>query len=127
MSVMDHPSAYGGGRLDRLLDRPQPPDHLSDASKKWWGDVVRNHDVEPHMFRVLQAAAESWDRNQQAREALNTHGLSYTDDKGMIRSRPEVQIERDSRTAFLRALREMRLDIDPPSPQPNLVGWTPGR
>ena len=32
----------------------------------------------------------------------------------MIRARPEVQIERDSRIAYLRAIRELDLDVEPP-------------
>jgi hypothetical protein len=53
-----------------------------------------------------------------ARQAIERHGMSYTDDKGMIRSRPEVAIERDSRTGFMRAVRELDLgsDVEPPRP-----------
>jgi hypothetical protein len=40
--------------------------------------------------------------------------LSYTDDRGMRRALPEVQIERDSRTAFLRAVAALRFGIEPP-------------
>ena len=43
----------------------------------------------------------------QAQQALNKHGLTYTDDRGMIHARPEIAIERDSRTAFLRAIRQL--------------------
>ncbi len=72
--------------------------------------------MEEHQLHILQAAAEAWDRKEQARLALIEHGLTYQDAKGMIRSRPEVQIERDSRIAFMRALRELRLDVEPPKP-----------
>jgi hypothetical protein len=63
----------------------------------------------------IQAAAESWDRNQQAREALTKHGLTYEDSKGMIRARPEVAIEHDARTSYLCALRELDLQVEPPT------------
>lgn len=51
---------------------------------------------------------------EAARAALATHGLTFTDAKGMIRARPECAIERDSRVAYLRAMRELNLDVDPP-------------
>jgi len=31
----------------------------------------------------------------------------------MVRARPEAAIARDARTSFLRALRELKLDVDP--------------
>lgn len=49
-----------------------------------------------------------------AREALAKHGLTYTDEKSMIRARPEVAIERDARISYLRSLRELNLETDPP-------------
>ena len=64
--------------------------------------------------RLLTACAESWDRLQQAREALAANGLTYLDRYGAPRSRPEVAIERDSRIAFARLLRQLDLDAGPP-------------
>jgi len=64
---------------------------------------------------LLQAAGEAWDRYQQARTALAEHGLTFTDDKGMVRARPEAAIERDSRIAFARLIRELDLDTDGPA------------
>jgi hypothetical protein len=46
-----------------------------------------------------------------SRRELAKHGLSYTDDKGMIRARPECSIERTSQIAFLRAVRELNLQV----------------
>ena len=34
----------------------------------------------------------------------------------MVRARPEIAIERDSRIGFLRGLRELDLQVEPPSP-----------
>ena len=64
--------------------------------------------------RGLGVACESWDRTQQAREILDVEGLTYDDRFGCPRSRPEVASERDSRIAFSRILRELKLDIEPP-------------
>jgi len=97
-------------------DLPQPPSHLSADMKRFFSGIIADHeDLEPDRLHVLRACCEAWDRSQQAREALAKHGTTYTDSKGMIRSRPEISIERDSRVAFLRALRELKLEVAPPT------------
>ena len=77
-------------------DRVPPPDHLQPSTRAWWIAIVEQYQFHPHDLPTLQAAAESWDRYQQARLALAEHGLTFTDDKGATKQRPEVCIERDS-------------------------------
>jgi phage terminase small subunit len=95
-------------------DPPRPPADLSRETRAWWTDIVCNHELAPHQYRTLQAAAESWDRYQQARRLLAKQGLTYVDAKDMIRARPECAIERDSRVAFIRAMRELGLEKSEP-------------
>jgi phage terminase small subunit len=90
------------------------PGHLREGTRRWWRSVVTDWQLEEHHVKLLTLAAESWDRCQQAREALALHGLTFADRFGCPRSRPEVGIERDSRLAFARLLRELDLDIEPP-------------
>ena len=90
------------------------PKHLRAATRRWWLAVLEDYQLEEHHKRLLTLAAESWDRCQQAREALVTHGLTFDDRFGAPHARPEVAIERDSRLAFARLLRELSLDIEPP-------------
>src|SRR5215831_3728037 len=90
-------------------DVPPPPTHLRPATKAWWRGIVSDHKLEPHQLNVLQAAAESWDMKETAREALAKHGLTFTDDRGMVRARPEAAIMRDNRAGFLRGMRELGL------------------
>ncbi len=94
---------------------PKPPRHLKAPTKRWWTSVVDGYGLEPHHVRLLTLAGEAWDRCQQSREALQQHGLTYMDRFEQPRSRPEVAIERDSRIAFARLVRELALDaVDPP-------------
>ena len=94
------------------------PQHLHETTRKWWLSVVAEYELEPHHVRLLTLAAESWDRCQQARAAIEERGLTYDDRFGAPRSRPEVAIERDSRLAFIRTLRELALDIAEPDEAP---------
>lgn len=102
-----------------MTNYPKPPDHLSADVQEWWNEVVRDFALEPHHLRLLRAACEAWDRMQQASRALAEHGgLTFTDDRGVIRSHPCVAHERDARIAFARLVRELDLDTGAPSEAP---------
>ena len=106
--------------------KPQPiraPRHLKSATRKWVRQVADAYVLEQHHIRLLILAAEAWDRGVQAREALAKSGLTFTDRYGSPRTRPEVAIERDSRLAFARLVRELALDIEsPPESRPPRTG-----
>ena len=91
------------------------PEHLKPATKEWFLSVVRDFAFEEHHIRLLTLAGEAWDRGQQAREAIAEHGLTFVDRFDAPHARPEVAIERDSRIAFARLLRELCLDVEPPA------------
>jgi phage terminase small subunit len=67
-------------------------------------------ELDEHHLRLLTLACEAWDRAVQSRELIARHGLTYQDRFGCPKARPEVAIERDSRIAFARLLREIGLD-----------------
>jgi phage terminase small subunit len=89
----------------------KPPKHLK-ASKSWWRSIVDVYELEQHQLQILLVAAEALDRREEAREALRKHGMVYTDDRGMIRQRPEIAIEREMSNSFLRALRALKLESE---------------
>lgn len=110
--------------VPQLAVKPKPanlpevvaPDHLSTEASTWWQSVVADYDLEPHHLRLLQSAAEAWDRMQQARQALADHGeLTFTDQNGGIKAHPCVAMERDARIAFARLVRELDLDAGAPA------------
>jgi len=94
------------------------PDHLSDDARAWWQQVVGDFALEPHHVHLLTLACEAWDRGQQARAILDAEGLTYLDRFDAPKARPEVAVERDSRVAFARLLRELDLDLDGPTEPP---------
>ena len=96
------------------MTAPLPLTHLRPATRKWVADVREAWELDGHHDRLLLSAAETWDRQQQAREAILEHGLTYIDAMNVPHSRPEIAIERDSRLAFARLLRELDLDLDGP-------------
>ncbi len=104
-------------RLGAVRERrpPAAPEHLAADTRKWWEHVVSEWSLDQHHCRLLTLAAEAWDRAAEAREALAEHGITFTDRFGSPRARPEIAIERDSRTAFARLLRDLDLHDDAPA------------
>ncbi|SHG79391.1 P27 family phage terminase small subunit [Bradyrhizobium erythrophlei] len=92
-----------------------PPKHLRADTAAWFTLIVKEYELDSHHVRLLIKACESWDRSEQAREAIAKHGMTYEDRFGAPRARPEGAIERDSRLAFARLVRELGLDLAPPS------------
>jgi P27 family predicted phage terminase small subunit len=88
---------------------------LRPKTRRWWEDVVSTWTLEAHHERLLTAAAEAWDRYQQARELIRKDGLTVATKAGGPRLHPAVRVEQDSRLAFARMLRELDLDLEPPA------------
>lgn len=93
---------------------PAAPKHLTAKSRRWFEQIVAEFDLEASHLLLLQGAAESWDRAQQARQLIADEGLTFKDRHGNIRPHPATQIERDAKTLFARLLRELALDVGEP-------------
>ena len=95
--------------------RPKAPAHLRPPTAKWWRGVLEEYQLEPHHVRLLTLAGEAFDRCTQAREAVDADGITVKTGDGGLKAHPAVAIERDSRLAFARLLRELDLDVEPPA------------
>lgn len=91
------------------------PRHLQPATARWFRHVLAVYDLEQHHVRLLTLAAQAWDRAEQARIAIAEFGPTFTDRFGQPRSRPELAVERDATITFARLIRELDLDVDPPT------------
>ena len=89
----------------------KPPPHLSRETAAWWIEVLAEYDFEGHHIKLLQKACEAWDRSETARKAILKFGLTFDDRFGSPHARPEIAIERDSRLAFARLVREIGMDV----------------
>jgi phage terminase small subunit len=105
--------------MKRPADKSRPPSHLRPETRRWFEHVTDGFALEQHHTRLLTLAGEAWDRCVQAREALDKLGLTVEDRFGFPMPRPEIAVERDSRLAFCRIIRELDLDTEAtPSPRP---------
>jgi P27 family predicted phage terminase small subunit len=92
---------------------PPPPAHLSAAAQAWWVEITSEFILRPHHLKILELAADAWDRTVAARELLRRDGLISSTAAGDPKGHPAAVIERDSRAAFMLALRELDLDSEP--------------
>jgi P27 family predicted phage terminase small subunit len=93
---------------------PAPPKHLSSEARSLWVAVVAGYELEPRHEKTLLVALESLDRLRQAPRAIEADGPYPADRFGQPKAHPALAIERDSRIAYLRAMREMGLDLSEP-------------
>lgn len=96
---------------------PTAPRHLSEPSRVFWRSVVADFDLEPHHLAILAAACEARDRMDQARAAIDTDG-AYIEGRFGMKAHPALAVEIASRTAMLRAIRELGLDLEAPASRP---------
>ena len=99
-------------------DSAAAPAHLSEEMAAWWGEVVRDFDLDGHHLRLLQHACEAWDIAQAARVVLDEEGCTYLDRFGQPKPRPEAGVWRDNASLFARLIRELQLDNAPPDSRP---------
>ena len=90
------------------------PTHLMPKTRQWFTDVVKAYELEEHHCRLLTVAGEEWDAMTKARGITDRLGLTFNDRFGQPKARPEVAIARDARIGFMRALRELALDVSAP-------------
>jgi P27 family predicted phage terminase small subunit len=90
------------------------PKHLRKETQKWFDSVIADFELDTSGVKLLTKCCEAFDRSEQAREILLKEGLTFLDSKGSPRSHPANAIERDSRIAFVRLLRD--LDISDSTP-----------
>lgn len=86
------------------------PMHLRPKTRKWINRIQREYELEHRHVLLLIAAGEALDRCAEAREKLEAEGLTVKDRFNQLRAHPMIAVERDSRIAFARLLREVGLD-----------------
>lgn len=101
---------------------PAAPAHLSKEAKGIWSATLRDYDLEARHLAILTVALEAYDRMREAQEAVRRDG-AYIEGRFGMKAHPGLSIERDSRTAFLRAQRELGLDLEAPAASRPPTRW----
>ena len=93
---------------------PPAPKHLSAEGKRLWRDLVQEYGVTDSAgLAILAAGLEAHDRMREAQATLARDGATVKDRFGQVQVHVAVRIERDSRSAWLAALKSMNFDLEP--------------
>jgi P27 family predicted phage terminase small subunit len=90
---------------------PTPPGHLSAASKRLWKAILEDWPISDRAhLALLQTALESRDRAERCRRQIDKAGETVQDRFGQTKPHPLLTAERDSRSAFITAVKALGLD-----------------
>ena len=93
------------------------PTHLRAATQRWYVAVLKDYDLESTASGSCRQPAEHRIGFRKPR-GVGKAG-AYVEGRYGVRAHPAVAVERDSRLAFARLLRELDLDGEPaPDPRP---------
>lgn len=105
----------------------KPPKNLSPEAKCLWRALIKEYTLDDVAgLAILTAGLESYDRAQTAKALLDAEGPTVKDRWGQRKAHPAASIERDSRAAFLSALKQLNLDIEPLRGAPGRPGGGKG-
>ena len=96
----------------------RPPKHLAKPTRTWFASVLQAYDLDETGIEILTLAAELRDRAEDARSLVASQGAIVTDRFGQARENPAAKLERDSKIAFARLMRELGLSVEDDSHRP---------
>ena len=92
----------------------EPPQHLSPESEVFYSHIAGNYELDLHHLKLLEASCDAWDRMIAARQIIDVAGsVVFLDRFSQPRPHPAVRIEQESRSQFMRLLRELDLEGEP--------------
>lgn len=94
------------------------PNYFSQKARKLWASINAEYDLEDEAAELLRVALENLDLADKARELLRTEGLVVNNKK-----HPASDSVKLHDGMFMRALRQLGLDVVQPGP----IGRPPGR
>ena len=88
---------------------PATPRSLRTKGKALWKSVTAQFELEGYQLESLRLACEALDRIEDARLAIQKHGLVIEGRLG-VKANPACDVEKNNKTIFARLLREIGLD-----------------
>jgi P27 family predicted phage terminase small subunit len=92
-----------------IMDKP--PAHLSHAAQKLWRRLVQEFEFDDGALIILTTCFEAYDSMKAAQKAIKRDGMVQQDRFGQLRSHPLCSVLRDSRAAFVSALKTLGVHL----------------
>lgn len=92
---------------------PKPREKLGKAGRRFWRRIHKQFvfEEEQDLERLLQAS-KCLDSIAEGEKTVENQGHFVQDRFGQLREHPGLKVVRDFRTLFLRACRELNLDLE---------------
>lgn len=117
-------SASRSAPIAPRTDDGHTPEGLKPATAAWFAEVREEYALDdPAGLYLLETAARSWDRAQEARKAIEKDGLRVKDRFKQWKAHPLCTVERDALATFRASLKDLNLDLEPLRDRP---GRPPG-
>ncbi len=92
----------------------RPPKGLSPEARALWRRLTTDYAIaDAGGLAILAAGLEAFDRMRSVQAEIALAGATFRDRFGQLRAHPGVAIERDARSAWLGALKQLNLDLEP--------------
>jgi P27 family predicted phage terminase small subunit len=101
-----------------------PPRGYSPEARGLWRDVVGGWVLDPAALKILDVACRALIQDREAEKLVARDGLTILDRFGQPKLHPAATVSRDAKATFLKALRQLGLDLEPLHGRP---GRPPGR
>ena len=92
----------------------QAPKNLSQESHKFWNEILKIYELQPHHEKILEAACRCWDRVLEARLTVEKEDAYFKDRFGQVKSHPALEVETKNKNLFMRLVRELGFDLKAP-------------
>jgi P27 family predicted phage terminase small subunit len=93
---------------------PKPPKGLSAEARRWWREIRDEYDIRDAAgLLLLQTAAEQFGRMRAEEAVIDREGSTVKDRFGQPKQHPAVLNAREARSAMLKCLRSLNLDLEP--------------
>lgn len=92
------------------MTTPEPPENLSERSRKLWHQIVPERKPSPGWLVLLEEALRALDRADECRRIIADEGLTTkTEATGAVHVHPLAKLERESRAQFMSAWKKLGL------------------
>jgi len=85
---------------------------LDKEAQKYYDSIVDEYGIKDEAGKlILLVALEAFSRMREAQDAIKKHGIVTLDSSNRPKPNPACQVERDSRSQMLQAIKLLKLDI----------------
>lgn len=96
------------------MKNPRAPDHLRTDGRALYRRIAGEYAItDAGGVAVLIQACEALDRLRDAQQIIKRDGPEVRDRFGQQRPHPMLAVEKDCRAAYMAALKQLNLDLEP--------------